>query len=346
MIGGFFLWWADRMAELLPAWLRRPAVTRLDALVIIPTTPLDRIGRIAVFVRRNGRETELGQFTLGAGELAEMPRPRGRPAVLRIDRAELLEKTLTLPLAARGELDQALAFEMDRETPFAAEDLHWNYHIERVDQQHGRLLVRLLLIQKARVAPLLAALAQSGVAPKWLEIADGPADCGFLPLADKGGHPHRPSRWLLAGAGAACAILALAAVAMPFARQAMELAALDRELAASRATAAEAEALRRESERLVRGAELVRRTKESTARPLDVLAGVTRLLPDDTYLTEIELRRNKLTLTGRSAAAARLIGAFAADPTFRSPGFAAPVTHVGALRADIFTITAEVGPPR
>ena len=138
-------------------------------------------------------------------------------------------------------------------------------------------------------------------------------------------------------------MLALGAVVTPFARQAVELAALDGEVKAGQAVAAEAEALRREIDRLTRSADLVRTAREKTARPLEVLATVTRLLPDDTYLTEFELRQRKVTLGGRSAGAARLIGAFAADGKFRNPGFAAPVTRIEALRLEVFTIAAEVG---
>lgn len=342
MIGGFFAWWFGQLAELLPSWLRRPPPTRADALIIAPTAPLERPGGVAVMLRRRGKETQLGHYPLGTGELKGLPRLPNLPAVLRIPRSDLLEKTLSLPLAAQGELDQVLAFEMDRETPFTAEELYWGYRAEAVDPQHGRISVRLLLIPKESLAPLLLGLGQVGIAPKWAEIADGPQDYPVLPLDGRRGSPQHRSRWLVQGAAACCAVLALAAIVTPFVRQTVELAALDREVRAGRATAAEAETLRREIERLSRGAELVRNAQDRAARPLEVLASVTRLLPDDTYLTELELRQGKVTLSGRSAGAARLIGAFAADGRFGNPVFTAPVTRVEALRADVFTIVAEV----
>jgi hypothetical protein len=58
----------------------------------------------------------------------------------------------------------------------------------------------------------------------------------------------------------------------------------------------------------------------------------------------MELQKRKVTLSGRSAAAARLIGPLAADGAFRNPGFAAPVTRVEALHTELFTINAEVAP--
>ena len=342
MIGAFFAWWFGQLAELLPAWLRRPSPPRADALIVAPTTPLDQAGVVAVALRRAGKETQLGRFLPGAPELSRLPHSPRLPVVLRVGQADILEKTLNLPLAARSELDQVLAFEMDRETPFTAEEVYWAYLIDAVDPHNGRISVRLILIPKARLAPLLQPLAQAGFAPKWAEIADGIEDFPLLPFDGHRAIPQHRSRWLVRGAAACCAVLGLAAIATPFIRQELHLAALESEAKPAQASAAEAQALRREIESLSRGADLVRSAQDKAARPLEVLATVTRLLPDDTYLTELELRQRKLTLSGRSAGAARLIGVLAGDGRLQNPVFSAPVTRVEALRADVFTIVTEV----
>src|SRR4051794_20449097 len=106
MIGVFLTWWLDHLAQLLPRWLRRPEPFRLDAIVIRPTAPLDRVSNLAISSRRNGKEAPLGDFPARVNELRQASLARGRPVVLNIGRAEFLEKTLTLPLAARRELDQ------------------------------------------------------------------------------------------------------------------------------------------------------------------------------------------------------------------------------------------------
>jgi len=338
VIRAFFDWWFGQLAELLPDWLRRSGPTSADALVIA------RVGNGAIeaALRRNGRETDLGRFALASSELAKLPRSGSRPAVLRLTRSDILEKTLNLPLAAQAELDQVLAFEMDRETPFAPEEIYWSHRVEAVDRQQGRLSVRLCLIPKTSVAPLLAALGHVGLMPKWAEIDDDGAGLPVLPLNGERRPQHR-SRRLVWAAAACCAALAVAAIVTPFARQTLELAALDGEVQAQQPAAARAEALRREIDGLSGSADLIKSERNKAGRPLEALAAVTRLFPDDTYLTEFTLRQRKLTLTGRSAGAARLIGALAADSRFHNTGFAAPVTRVEALRAEVFTITAEVG---
>ena len=183
MVREFFSWWFGQLAELLPQGLRRSALTAVDAMVIKPIGPLGRgIEAVSVGLRRNGRETPLGRFGLGATNLAELPRATGRATVLRLGEQDVLGKTVTLPLAAERELDQVLGFEMDRETPFKAEEIYWNHRIEGTDRQNGRLSVRLVLVPKVNLAPLLTALGQSGIRPRRAEIADGPDAGTYLPL--------------------------------------------------------------------------------------------------------------------------------------------------------------------
>jgi general secretion pathway protein L len=345
MIHEFFVWWFRQLAELLPQRLRESAFSTADGLVVTPVEPLaGGVEAVTIQLRRNGKATTIGQFNLQEVGLPELPRTAGKTTVLCLSQADVLGKTITLPLAAERELDQALAFEMDRETPFNVEELYWNHRIAAADRQNGRLLVRLSLIPKASLDPLLNDLAQFGILPRRVEIADGPDTGFYLPLNGDGARASHTLGRLLWPAAAVCAVLMLAAVITPFVRQELTLASLDRKVAAGRAAAAEADSLRHEIDRLSGSAGFIDSERDKAGRPLVILAAATRVLPDDTYLTEMELRQRKVTLSGRSAAAARLIGALAADGEFRNPAFAAPVTRLEALRSELFTINGEVGP--
>jgi general secretion pathway protein L len=345
MLREFLNWWVGQLVMLLPRALRRPAAASGDAMVLRPLAPLGHgVEAVAVAMRRNGKETPLGRSALDPGALARLPRPPGGACVLRLAGADILAKTLSLPLAAQAELAQVLAFEMDRETPFKAEEIYWSHRILSIERESGQLSVRLLLVAKASLAPLLAALGAAGIVPRRAEIAGGPDAGAYLPLDGNGGDLSRFSRRLVRPLAACCALLALAAVITPFLRQSSALAALDRRIAAARAQAAEAGRLRQEITRLSAGANLIAAEREKAVQPLAVLAEATRVLPDDTYLAELELRGGKVTLSGRSSAAARLIGALAATGEFHNPAFAAPVTRLEALHTEVFTIVAEVEP--
>ena len=316
-------------------------------MVIAPAGALaGEVESVTVSLRRSGREMPLGQFGLAGGGLRDLPRPGGRPAVLRLGAADVLCKSVTLPLAAERGLDQVLAFEMDRETPFGSEEIFWSHRVATRDRLRGQLSVRLLLVPRARLAILLDALREAGIMPKRAEIADGPDRGCYLPLDSDRGRLHgaagrRLLRWL---AAAACAGLALAAAATPFVQQGRALAALDREISAGRAAAAEADKLREEIGRLSDTVGLIDSERDKAGRPLATLADLTRMLPDDTYLVELQQRQLRLTVSGRSAGASRLIGALTGDARLRNPVFAAPVTRVEGPRPEAFTIAAEIAP--
>jgi general secretion pathway protein L len=346
MFRDFFTWWIGQLADLLPARWGRLGWMREDALVIEPVGPLSpEVDSIGINFRRHGRETPLGHFGLAADALAELPPSPGNRFVLRLKQADVLAKTVTLPIAAENHVRQALSFQMDQETPFAPDEIYWSHFILRRDRQRGRLSVRLLLVPRQSLAALLRALDHVGIVPNRAEIGDGPDQDRILPLDDAGGSLGGAQRHVLLWPLAACCLLlALGSIATPFIRQAISLASLDREIAGGRAMAAEAEQLHRDLDRLSDTIDLVESERDKAGRPLASLAALTRILPDDTYLTEVTLQQRKLTLSGRSAGAARLIGALSVGEGLRDVKFAAPVTRLEAIRAELFTITAEVAP--
>jgi len=346
MVREFFSWWLGQLADFLPERWRRFGSSDANAVVIAPTAPRSgAVDSVIVSLRRNRRETMLGRFRLGGGELAEIPRLAGKPAVLRLAEGDVLVKSLVLPLAAERQLDRVLAFEMDRETPFAPEELFWGQRIARRDRRTGQVWVRLLLVPRAKLAHLIEALDAAGIRPRRAEIAAGPDKDSYLSLDVDGGGLHRPARrWLLWPALACCVVLALAAAAMPFVRQAAALDSIEREVAAYRVAAAETQTLRQEIDRLSSSAELIENERAKGGRPLAVLAALTRLLPADTYLTDLAQQQRKVTLTGRSAAASRLIAMLAGGERLRNATFAAPVTRIEGNQLEVFTITVEIVP--
>src|ERR1700693_2497242 len=227
MVREFLSWWFVQLADLLPERWRRFGAGKIDAVVIDPATPLsESVENIVATLRRNGRETMLGRFAVGDGGLMEVPRQPGKTVVLRLSESDVLSKTLVLPLAAERELDQVLAFEMDRETPFSPEELFWNHRIIRRDRRTGQVWVRLRLLPRAKLARLIEALDHAGLKPRRAEIAEDPDRNGYLPPELDDGRPYRAApRSLLWPAVAGGPVLALAAAAPPLIRQGNEFGA-------------------------------------------------------------------------------------------------------------------------
>src|SRR6266550_5884586 len=238
MVREFFIWWGEQLTDCIPRKWRRLGLSGDYALVIAPIGPIGTTPEaISVLLRSKGRENPLGRYALATGDLLRIRRPPGKPVVLRLREADLLSKTVTLPLAAERDIGQVLGFEMDRETPFRPEQIYWTYRVTRRDRQRGELSVQLLLVQRATLGPLLYALGEAGLVTKCAEIAAGPDEFCLLPL-DPESDGHQSGRHFLRWPAAVlCAGLAVAVVAVPFVRQASAIAALDQEIAKGRLAA-------------------------------------------------------------------------------------------------------------
>ena len=219
MIRDFFTWWLAQLAELFDPVLRALKATAADATVVTPNASLTRrIDSVSIGVRRKNKETALCRFDLEAAPPPELSPPPPQPAVLRLAETDILEKTVILPSATERHLEQVLALEMDRETPFAADDLYWTYRIEAHDRRAGRLAVRLIMVPRARLAAIIDGLERVGIILRRAEIATGPnRDC-YLHLGGNGAaRAGERGGWVLWPVAICCLVLGVAAIVIPFA---------------------------------------------------------------------------------------------------------------------------------
>ncbi|MFQ5953721.1 MAG: PilN domain-containing protein, partial [Kiloniellales bacterium] len=61
--------------------------------------------------------------------------------------------------------------------------------------------------------------------------------------------------------------------------------------------------------------------------PLRILDALSRLLPDDTWLMQIGIAGDKVTLEGRTSSSATLVGLIEASPVFGEVTYLSPVTR-------------------
>jgi general secretion pathway protein L len=334
-------WWARQMRALLPQALL-PDASQSDALLVAMAGMSDA-PQIRLSLRRRRRETPLGSFRLDeAGRRAAMAaiRQRSGRVILRPDPAAVLERKVMLPLAAEHDVTQVLRYEMDRLTPFAAEQVFWSAIVERRDRAAGRLEIRLSLLPKSLVQPALATIAAIGLKVSAIETASHSGAPRLIDLVP----PSSQRRRTLAFAWAACGVLAVIALATPFVTQSLARRTVEARIADLQPRIAQAEALRRRLAAGSAGNDVIATEHAGIGDAWQVLATVTELLPDDTVLADLSLRQSKLSISGRSRAAPVLIPAMAGDPALHNPSFAAPVTRTPDGNADTFVIRAELGP--
>jgi general secretion pathway protein L len=339
MLAEFLAWWTQQIADLAAPVLHRLRSDEPDAVLVAPEPAGLRVVR-----RRRGGTTVIGSLSADAEptELRRLLAGRRRDPVILQMPTELLTCEVTLPAAAQASLDRVLRYEMDRLTPFAAEDVFFSHRLLSRDRARGVLRVEIALAPSRWVQPLLDRLLVLGAVPVALEAPgqDGLARRISIVRAD----PARAARRALVSrlAVVTCAALAVAVVAVPLVRQSLALAEAEDRIAGLKPRVQEVEALRQRIASGSAGAERLAAARAQAAAPLQMLGLLTDVLPDDTWLTSVGLHQRKLVLEGHSAAATRLIAAMASESRLRNPAFAAPVVR-GENGGEVFTIQAEFG---
>lgn len=83
-----------------------------------------------------------------------------------------------------------------------------------------------------------------------------------------------------------------------------------------------------EGERFLARLDQLREYRQRTTSDLDALLALTRLLPEDTWITQLDMNRDEITLAGEAARAGDLIGVIDASPLFENTEFAMPLQRV------------------
>lgn len=321
----FLSWWGGELAALLPERFRPEAEGRLEAAV-------EETGRVVIGrIGRDGRR-ELARVDPGGADgdgLRTLLRGQGAgrlPVVLRLGPEQALHRTLTLPLAAEENLYEAVAFQLDRHTPFASDAACFGVRIARRDVDGQSIEVDLAVAPRALVDRLAGRLEALGVPPR--AVCAGIEGRGDLALvrddapAARGG-TARPTAMLAALALA----LGVAVVAVPLVRGALAVQAAEAEAAGLRAAAAATAELRRSVEQQQRQAQFAVARKRAAPAMVTVLAELTRLLPNDTWVTRLQIEGGTVHITGFSGSANALIGALEQSPLFERAMFRAPLTQ-------------------
>ena len=329
----FAVWWVDQMRSLVPGGASH-ASRQPDALIVVidrfaDGDPVDNVTG-SILLREGGLETPVGPLDL------DRPQPAAASHLatgLRLPPGTVLQRDVVLPLAAAKGLQTVLGFEMDRLTPFSADEVYWGVAGLRPDHARGKLNLQLFVVLRAQVDAFCQALAPIRLAPAFIEVPGG-----RIELA--GARP-RANRFMQMGLSALCGILAFACLAAPFMRQQVALDAAARVIAANAPAAHIALALRQQLVTAASGRSAIAQARR-TGAALQVLATLTAALPDGTWLSDLALKSGDLTFDGQSTNAAQLIGLLSAVPGLRDPNFTAPVTRTADGKADQFSLHAEV----
>ena len=339
--------WDDGL-ELLPARLRQlwfPPVRRLWLRV-----DADAIG----ITEEAGRtRTPLGALPLAEGEgaalLAASLERRGVDGELwaLLPPGRALVRTLALPLAVEPQLLGALRHEIDRQTPFNADQVVYAAQVLSRDAASGQLQAELAVVPKATLDAALAALGPLASRLSGLDIDDVAHRNGrrrnLLPAAQRVQRTDRDGRVRLALAAAAVVAMLLTGF-VTLGNRERALADLKAQRDAAYDTAREARALRQQLDGAAAAANFLAEQRLERPTMLEVLDDLTRRLPDDVYVQRLSVEQERVTVSGAARSAGTVIPLLQQSPFLKGPALAGAVQQDRATGRDNFTVVAELVP--
>lgn len=343
--GHFLRWWRASLLAWLPArwqWALGWAPARL--LLQVESDRLRLIREVDLL------RTDVAQlpWPCDVAALAQVLEPRLHrlPRFWLLPTDQVLRRTLRLPTAAADRLQDVMAFEIDRQTPFNASQVTFDVRaLGAVSAE--QLEAELVVLPLARLDHWRQAAGTWADAVSGIDVVDSagtPLRVNLLPAAQRQRtrNPQRRMELLLA-CGAVVMLMLAGSQLLDNRERAADALRGDVERSARSARGVADE--RAQLQALVDGALFLDAQRAQRPPMLAVWNELSRLLPDGTYLEKIGVEGDQLQLIGLSREANQLVPLLQPSPLWQRVNLTGVLQADGtAAGRDRFTMTAVLRP--
>lgn len=337
----FLRWWRDGLLAWLPVNVRRWLIGSSRGLVIAVEE-----GKYVLLREELGQSQELEQLdqpTLDDQAVARWFRAeKAKELILRFPAERALTRTLSLPLAAEKNLRQVTGFEMDRLTPFSADQVYYQVRLLRRQPEQRRLSVELTILPRSVVDPTLLPLRQRGLSPDVLHVAGTDASLNLLPPEQRLRRGLWEQRLRMTVIVASLSLVIVAALLPIWQQRAllMETMAKSRRL---QEAANQALTLRDQLDQTLQTTRMLMEKKRTIPSQVDLLQELTLILPADTWVERLQIKGDSVRIYGQSTKASALVGIVEASDLLDGAGFLSPVTTDPRTGKERFLLGAHIG---
>lgn len=260
--------------------------------------------------------------------------------VLEIAQSEVLHAEIALPKASRNTLRKALRYEIGGLSPLGPDEVYYDFSARQ--NGHGQSVVDIRIVSRALVDATVALcqaanlkvgeIRLAGMAVDWREF---PVDrVAYLRLIWR---RHTLAILSLLNLALMCLVLAGA-----YSRVESQTAAILNQMQAAQSQAQQVETM---SARIAaaRASQRFFVAQQNGPALIAVLADLSEILPQGTWLERLELHGSKIELAGRSRSATGLLAILERSGRFANAKFIAPVTRQSD-DVERFELSAEAIP--
>jgi len=342
----FLAWWLGELAGMAPRGLLR-------ALALAPPVlTLECAGERLVVAFRRGERGErsetVGFGATGPASLRDVvPRvldgtpPENVFVELIIDQGRALRRGVRVPRAAAREIAGVVSFEIERHTPYRADEVIYDWSTDVAAGDGTELAVDLVMAPRKIVGQLVAAARDGGLAPDAIRVATGETSRADLPL-EAAGIEAAGRGGLIRFLTASAVALGIVAAGMPVFLRHQAATALD--VAVERQRARVATAGRRDAAASRRSATLraIIAAKGAAPRVTRIVDRLSAILPDGTWLHHVSVLDGEVVIEGMTDRSTRLAELLEASPLFASVRYNAPVTRERGGRIERFSFALKL----
>ncbi len=328
----------ERFLACLPEALQRLIARRHRALLLRADGERASAELVTGLEREKLGEIDVNHTTSLPFALNNENREQRHITELELPRDAVLTRSVSFPAQVRANLPQVIRYELDRLTPFQAEDVFFDYAPQAGPKNASRVNLDLVVCRRDLIDGWIKQMSALG------SPLDRVTWEGAWPGANLLPPEQRPrSRRVRLGVGAllllVAALLGVAVLLTPLWQKQQLAAMLDTELGEVRAQAVAVDDLRQELESARQGSTVVLRQKLERASTLDLLRDLTDRLPEDTWIQNLEISDGQVDLRGESGQATALIALLEQAPNIEGVSFKSPVTQVARTGKERFYLS-------
>ncbi len=363
---GFWRWWTGELAPLIPAAPRgalqrrraRPNIEIGDGEAIVWRPELVagtlKLNRVAVIPLTGDAAANAAAGRAAVASLSTPPHGSSAPGAPRVAVAlparQVMRKQLILPMAVEENLLRTLAYDLDRHTPFRPDQVYFDATVIGRDLAKKTIRVDWVAALKTVVDDARRQAEEWGASV--VAVVPGPSTStpSRLNLLPEDARPRRMlwRQWQVWAPTALVTAIALAVVLVPLMQKRGYAIALLQQTEAERVQAEAASGVRREFERLQGDYNYALTRKYAYPSTVQIIDDATRVLPDDTWLSQFEMKTTvkgkdmlrEVFLRGESANGGKLISLLEDSKLVEQAALRSPTVKLQPGPGEVFDLGA------
>jgi general secretion pathway protein L len=336
----FWRWWSGQLFELLPDNMQKAIAQRQQKLFV----EIDN-DNLLLSLGNHVAQREILRLGLDSADAREADIPREvQQTILLLPDDEVLAKRIKLPLAAEENLREVLGFEMDLHTPFKADELYYDFAVVGRNPQKQEVTIDLVYSPRVGIDGFLDSTSSLDIRADVVTCRR--RDNNLQPVNLLPAEQRRKRRIDVRSVNLALtvllALLVATAVTIPIVQKNRAIAEIEAQVEAAAVEARTGSELRQDLERMAEASRFLVEKRAADIMTVEMIDEVSKILPDHTWVSRLDLSDTELQLQGQSSASASLIAIIEASPRFENVRFRSPVVQMNGTDRDRFHISADV----